>query len=215
MASAHTSAPAHRTRTLWAAGASTFAATVMIVVGLFQFVEGLVTVVNGTKFLVTHELRLHLQCHRVGLVPHDHRSRCSRRRRLHLHRQHLRALGGHRARRRSRRSRTSCGCRTTRSGRSSSSPSTSSSSGPCAPWTSASSEAALGPARASTARAERVGATSRRRRGNRQRLAMTRTKTSAASPTIPVVAAVRASVGAGTPRAGTTAPARTRRLPSR
>jgi hypothetical protein len=53
MASAHTSAPAHRTRTLWAAGASTFAATVMIVVGIFQFVEGLVTVVNGSKFLVT------------------------------------------------------------------------------------------------------------------------------------------------------------------
>lgn len=43
---------AHRTRTLWAAGVSTFAATLMIVVGLFQFVEGLVTVVNGTDFLV-------------------------------------------------------------------------------------------------------------------------------------------------------------------
>ncbi|MGO4602805.1 DUF7144 family membrane protein [Terrabacter sp. 2YAF2] len=42
----------HRTRTLWAAGLSTFAATLMIVVGLFQFVEGLVTVVNGTDFLV-------------------------------------------------------------------------------------------------------------------------------------------------------------------
>ena len=46
------SSTAHRTRTLWAAGLSTFAATLMIVVGLFQFVEGLVTVVNGTDFLV-------------------------------------------------------------------------------------------------------------------------------------------------------------------
>jgi hypothetical protein len=43
---------AHRTRTLWAAGLSTFAATLMIVVGLFQFVEGLVAVINGTDFLI-------------------------------------------------------------------------------------------------------------------------------------------------------------------
>ena len=49
---ASTSTAAHRTRTLWATGVSIFAATVMIVVGLFQFVEGLVTVVNGTDFLV-------------------------------------------------------------------------------------------------------------------------------------------------------------------
>jgi hypothetical protein len=43
---------AHRTRTLWAAGVSTFAATLMIVVGIFEFFEGLVAVVNGTDFLV-------------------------------------------------------------------------------------------------------------------------------------------------------------------
>jgi hypothetical protein len=43
---------AHRTGSLWAAGLSTFAATLMIVVGLFQFVEGLVAVINGTDFLV-------------------------------------------------------------------------------------------------------------------------------------------------------------------
>ena len=43
---------AHRTSSLWAAGLSTFAATLMIVVGLFQFVEGLVAVINGTDFLV-------------------------------------------------------------------------------------------------------------------------------------------------------------------
>ena len=49
---ASTSTAAHRTRTLWATGVSIFAATVMIVVGLFQFVEGLVTVVNGTDFLL-------------------------------------------------------------------------------------------------------------------------------------------------------------------
>jgi hypothetical protein len=50
MASANTAT--HGTRTLWATGVSIFAATVMIVVGLFQFFEGLVTVVNGTDFLV-------------------------------------------------------------------------------------------------------------------------------------------------------------------
>ena len=43
---------AHRTSSLWAAGLSTFAATLMIVVGLFQFIEGLVAVINGTDFLV-------------------------------------------------------------------------------------------------------------------------------------------------------------------
>ncbi|GAA2747724.1 hypothetical protein GCM10009868_38330 [Terrabacter aerolatus] len=41
-----------RARTLLAAGASTFAATVMLVAGLFQFVEGLVTLVDGPTFLV-------------------------------------------------------------------------------------------------------------------------------------------------------------------
>ncbi len=36
----------------WAVGGSIFAATVMITVGVFQFVEGLVAVVNGNKFYV-------------------------------------------------------------------------------------------------------------------------------------------------------------------
>ena len=51
-------APPHPVRqprargTVFAAGASTFAATVMLVAGLFQFVEGLVTLVNGPEFLV-------------------------------------------------------------------------------------------------------------------------------------------------------------------
>ncbi|GAA2467445.1 DUF7144 family membrane protein [Terrabacter carboxydivorans] len=40
-------------RTLLAAGASTFAATVMLVAGLFQFAEGLVTLVDGPTFLVS------------------------------------------------------------------------------------------------------------------------------------------------------------------
>jgi hypothetical protein len=51
-ASAASAAPAHRTRTLWAAGASTFGATIMLVVGIFQFAEGLIAVVYGSKFFV-------------------------------------------------------------------------------------------------------------------------------------------------------------------
>lgn len=51
-ASAASAAPAHRTRSLWAAGASTFAATIMIVVGIFQFAEGLIAVINGSTFYV-------------------------------------------------------------------------------------------------------------------------------------------------------------------
>ena len=53
MAGASPTAPTRRARTLWAAGASTFAATIMLVVGLFQFVEGLVAVVNGPEFYVS------------------------------------------------------------------------------------------------------------------------------------------------------------------
>lgn len=47
--------PVRQTRTgrrLFAAGASTFAATVMLVAGLFQAVEGIVALVNGPEFLV-------------------------------------------------------------------------------------------------------------------------------------------------------------------
>ena len=36
----------------WAAGLSVFAASILMVVGLFQFFEGLVAVVNGNDFLV-------------------------------------------------------------------------------------------------------------------------------------------------------------------
>lgn len=49
---AASAAPAHRTRSVWAAGASTFGATIMIVVGIFQFAEGLIAVINGSKFFV-------------------------------------------------------------------------------------------------------------------------------------------------------------------
>jgi hypothetical protein len=52
MAGATPTAPIRRARTLWAAGASTFAATIMLVVGVFQFIEGLIAVVNGNDFLV-------------------------------------------------------------------------------------------------------------------------------------------------------------------
>ena len=52
MAAAKTTAPTSRAATLWAAGASTFAATIMLVVGVFQFIEGLIAVVNGNDFLV-------------------------------------------------------------------------------------------------------------------------------------------------------------------
>jgi hypothetical protein len=36
----------------WAVGASTFAACLMLMVGVFQAVEGLVAIVNGTDFLI-------------------------------------------------------------------------------------------------------------------------------------------------------------------
>jgi hypothetical protein len=36
----------------WAVGASTFAACIMLMVGIFQAVEGLVAIVNGTDFLI-------------------------------------------------------------------------------------------------------------------------------------------------------------------
>ena len=36
----------------WAAGLSVFAASILMVVGLFQFFEGLVAVVNGDEFLI-------------------------------------------------------------------------------------------------------------------------------------------------------------------
>jgi len=51
-ASAATGAPARRAGSPWAAGASTFGATIMIVVGIFQFAEGLIAVINGSKFFV-------------------------------------------------------------------------------------------------------------------------------------------------------------------
>ena len=51
-ASAATGAPARRAGSPWAAGASTFGATIMIVVGIFQFAEGLIAVINGTDFLI-------------------------------------------------------------------------------------------------------------------------------------------------------------------
>jgi hypothetical protein len=36
----------------WAVGASTFAACLMLLVGIFQAVEGLVAIINGTDFLI-------------------------------------------------------------------------------------------------------------------------------------------------------------------
>jgi hypothetical protein len=36
----------------WAIGGSIFAGTVMVTVGIFQFIEGLVAVINGNKFYV-------------------------------------------------------------------------------------------------------------------------------------------------------------------
>ena len=70
MAGASPTAPTRRARTLWAAGASTFAATIMLVVGLFQFVEGLVAVVNDHEQLVAlgPETRKRL---RYVLLSHD------------------------------------------------------------------------------------------------------------------------------------------------
>lgn len=53
LAPARPTRPARPARTLFAAGASTFAATVMLVAGLFQFAEGLVTLVDGPTFLVS------------------------------------------------------------------------------------------------------------------------------------------------------------------
>jgi hypothetical protein len=41
--------------TAWAVGASTFAACIMLMAGVFQAVEGLVALVNGTNFLVKGE----------------------------------------------------------------------------------------------------------------------------------------------------------------
>ncbi|GAA2151823.1 hypothetical protein FHX52_0608 [Humibacillus xanthopallidus] len=40
------------TGTAWAVGASTFAACLMLMVGIFQAVEGLAAIVNGTDFLI-------------------------------------------------------------------------------------------------------------------------------------------------------------------
>jgi hypothetical protein len=40
------------TGSAWAVGASTFAACLMLMVGVFQAVEGLVAIVNGTDFLI-------------------------------------------------------------------------------------------------------------------------------------------------------------------
>ena len=43
------------TSSLWAAGASTFAACIMLMAGIFQAVQGLAALVNGTDFLVRTE----------------------------------------------------------------------------------------------------------------------------------------------------------------
>ena len=40
------------TGTMWAAGASTFAACIMMLAGVFQAIEGIAALVNGTDFLV-------------------------------------------------------------------------------------------------------------------------------------------------------------------
>jgi hypothetical protein len=43
------------TSSLWAAGTSTFAACIMLMAGVFQAVQGLAALVNGTDFLVRTE----------------------------------------------------------------------------------------------------------------------------------------------------------------
>jgi len=43
------------TSTIWAAGASTFAASIMLLVGVFQAIQGIVALVNGNDFLVRTE----------------------------------------------------------------------------------------------------------------------------------------------------------------
>jgi hypothetical protein len=45
--------PASRTTTIAAASASAFAATLMLIAGVFQFIEGLIAVVNGNEFFVS------------------------------------------------------------------------------------------------------------------------------------------------------------------
>ena len=215
MASASTSAPAHRTRTLWAAGASTFAATVMIVVGTLPVRRGprhrgqrlevprartnYVFTFNATAWGWFHMIiglgaavaggfifTGNIFARSVGIAL----AGALGDRELHVAAA-LPDLGDrpHRPRRRRHLGPVHRGPRR----------------GLRRPQARKSID---GPARA---RVRHVSSPA----WDRQRLAMTRTKTSAASPTIAVVAAVRASVGAGTPRAGTTAPACTRRLPSR
>lgn len=41
-----------KTSSTWAVGASVFAATLMILAGVFQFLQGLVAIVDGDEFLV-------------------------------------------------------------------------------------------------------------------------------------------------------------------
>ena len=112
------------TGTMWAAGASTFAASLMLLAGVFQAVEGIAALVNGTDFLVRSRHYVFVFNATTWGWIHLILGACSPAPEFHLHRQPARPFVGIAAAMSL--SRTSSGCRTTRSGRSSSSPSTSS-----------------------------------------------------------------------------------------
>ena len=59
----------------WAVGGIAFAGTVMVMIGTFQVLEGLVALFNDEFFVVTRNYTFDLDVDRVGLDPPDHRHR--------------------------------------------------------------------------------------------------------------------------------------------